>query len=239
MLDHAGGEVGFELHAPPRYRAGQKLPLVVAMHYRGGDVSTMRQMTRLDAKADKEGFLVAYPCCGSAENKGDVRAIVQHLIQRWNADPNRLYATGISAGAQTAVDLAVEAPGMFAAIAPVSGGFRSSIKADDPAYKPSRPVSMISFIGTEDFAADALEDGLDKWRRKLGCITGKTAWVDPGQTINRSPARCADGSEVIGYTISGMGHAWPGGAAGIGDPTVKLNTVDLIWAFFKAHPRRG
>ncbi|HEX7746199.1 MAG TPA: PHB depolymerase family esterase [Micromonosporaceae bacterium] len=240
VLDRDGSEVGFELHAPPRYRPGQKLPLVVAIHYRGGDVSKMRQMTRLDAKADKEGFLIAYPCCGSAEDDGDVRAMVEHLIQRWDADPHRVYATGMSAGAQTAVDLAVEAPGLFAAIAPVSGGFRSTVAADDPAYKPSRPVSVISFIGTEDFAADALENGLDKWRRKLGCVTGKPAGVDSGRTINRTAARCADGSEVVGYTISGMGHAWPGGTqAGPGDPTVKLNTVDLIWAFFKAHPRRG
>lgn len=239
-LELDGKEVGYELHAPPGYRQGQKLPLVVAIHYRGGDVASMRQMTRLDAKADKEGFLLAYPCCGIAEDAGAIRAIVEHLIQRWDADPGRVYATGISAGAQTAFDLAVEAPGMFAAIAPVSGGFRGSKAADDPAYKPSRPVSVISFIGSRDRAADALETGLDHWRRKVGCTAGKPAWVDPGRTINRTPARCADGSEVVGYTIAGMGHSWPGGTdAGLGDSTIKLNTVDLIWAFFKAHPRRG
>lgn len=240
VLDHDGKEVGYELHAPPGYRPGQKLPLLVAIHYRGGDVTSMRQMTRLDAKADKEDFLIAYPCCGIAEDVGAIRAIVEHLIQRWDADPGRVYATGISAGAQTAFNLAVEAPGMVAAIAPVSGGFRGSRAVDDPAYRPSRPVSVISFIGSRDRAADALETGLDHWRRKVGCTTGKAVWVDPGQTISRTPARCADGSEIVGYTISGMGHSWPGGAdAGLGDSTVKLNTVDLIWAFFKAHPRRG
>jgi polyhydroxybutyrate depolymerase len=239
VLDHAGNDVGYELHAPPGYRSGQKLPLVVAIHYRGGDVASMRQMTRLDAKADKEGFLIAYPCCGSEEDVEAIRAIVEHLIEAWDVHPRRVYATGISAGAQTAFGLAVEAPGVFAAIGAVSGGFRGSKAADDPSYKPSKPVSVVSFIGNRDRAADALEIGLAQWRRKVECTAGRTAWVDPGKTVNRTAARCRDGSEVVGYTITGMGHSWPGGTgAGLGDPTVRINAVDVIWDFFKAHPER-
>ncbi|NJP34921.1 hypothetical protein [Micromonospora thermarum] len=45
---------GYELHAPPGYQPGRKLPLVVAVHYRGADPAMMRRMTRLNAKADAE-----------------------------------------------------------------------------------------------------------------------------------------------------------------------------------------
>src|SRR5215218_9045925 len=70
-----GIERRYEVHAPAGYRPGVRLPLVVVMHYKDGSPTRMREMTKFDAKADKEGFLVAYPeglngamnaliCCG-------------------------------------------------------------------------------------------------------------------------------------------------------------------------------
>lgn len=238
-LNHAGAEVEYEVHAPAAFRTGKRLPLVVAIHHWGGDVESMRQMTRLDATADREGFLVAYPCCDTAYDVGVIRALVAHLVKAWHVDPDRVYATGMSAGAQTVVELAVEAPGVFAAIAPVSGGFRSSGPAVDAAAKPSRPVSVVSFVGSQDRAARAIGDGVDRWRDQLRCRRAPAAWVDPAKTISRTSARCADGSDVVVYVIEGMGHSWPGGAnVALGAPRVKLNATDLIWQFFSAHPRR-
>jgi polyhydroxybutyrate depolymerase len=238
-LDHAGTQVEYEVHAPPAFRPGKKLPLVVAVHYWGGDVETMRQMTRLDATADREGFLVAYPCCDSAYDVKPIRAIVAHLVAAWRADPDRVYATGMSAGAQTALDLAIDAPGVFAAVAPVSGGFLQTRGTDDSAYRPSRPVSLVSFFGSQDRAAPTIKAGLGRWREGLRCGTGPAVWVDAGKTISRTSTRCADGSDVVVYAITGMGHSWPGGAdVGLGAPRVKLNATDLIWEFFAAHRLR-
>jgi polyhydroxybutyrate depolymerase len=85
-----------------------------------------------------------------------------------------------------------------------------------------------------------LQAGLRSWYRKLGCKPGAAAAVDPGKTVHRTIARCADRSEVVSYVITGMGHSWPGGTdEGLGDPDTKINAVDVMWAVFKAHPRRA
>lgn len=246
-----GLERTYEVHAPPGYRPGHKLPLVVAIHHLRGDPVTMRQMTQFDAKADKEGFLVAYPngvdtafnaliCCSDNDDVGFIRAMVERLTRRWGADPARVYATGISQGADMSFRLAVEVPGMFAAIAPVSGGFLGERAEKDPTFKPSRPVSVVSFIGDRDRLNKRMQAGLRTWYRKLGCTPGATAPVDPGKTVNRTAATCADRSDVVSYFISGMGHSWPGGTEdGLGDPDTKINAVDVMWTFFKSHPRRS
>jgi polyhydroxybutyrate depolymerase len=245
-LDWAGVERTFEVHAPPSYRPGKPLPLVVVLHHRGGTPAVMREMTRFDAKADAEGFLVAYPvglqgamnamvCCGGNDDVGFVRSMVEHLTRVWGVDPARVYATGISNGADMTYRLAVDVPGMFAAIAPVSGGFIGS-KAKDPAFRPARPVSVVSFIGSNDRQADLLEWGLLDWHRKANCVAGPQVWADPGKTITRTVAPCADGTEVVGYSVLGMGHAWPGGVAvSLGDPEANINAVDVMWAFFSKH----
>ncbi|MER7460298.1 PHB depolymerase family esterase [Micromonospora sp. NPDC126480] len=238
ILALAGRPGGYELHAPPGYRPGQKLPLVVAVHYRGADPAMMRRMTRLDAKADAENFLVAYPCCGGNEDVGFIRAMVEHLVERWDADPSRVYATGMSAGATTSYRLAAEAPDLFAAVAPVSGGLLSG-RRPETTERPARAVSVLSIIGADDRTADALEIRLGQWRREYGCTDGAPVWVDKGRTVNRTTSTCPGGMEIVGYTVNGMGHRWPGGAeVGLGDPGAALNATDVIWDFFAGHPKR-
>jgi polyhydroxybutyrate depolymerase len=248
-MDWDGMNRTYELHAPPGYQPGQKLPLVVAMHHRGGTAATMREMTLLDAKADTEGFLVAYPngldnsfnaliCCGDNDDIGFIRSIVEHVTLVWGADADRVYATGISNGADMTFRLAVEAPGTFAAIAPVSGGFIGPRAQSEPSFKPSKPVSVVSFLGSNDRSIRVLEVGLASWYGKVGCTAGDTTWVDAGNTVNRTTASCTDQTEVVSYLINGMGHAWPGGTEeALGDPTTKINAVDVMWEFFELHPR--
>ncbi|MBF0476059.1 MAG: hypothetical protein HQK59_09540 [Deltaproteobacteria bacterium] len=51
-----------------------------------------------------------------------------------------------------------------------------------------------------------------------------------------------ESSEVVWYTIEGMGHTWPGGTHFlpeklIGKPSDKLKANDVIWEFFQKHPK--
>ena len=98
----------------------------------GADGKTIRELSGLDATADRERFLVAYPdgldgrwntvlCCHDTDDTGFVRALVDHARRRWGADPDRVYATGASNCAAMSYRLAAALPGVFAAIAPVSG----------------------------------------------------------------------------------------------------------------------
>ncbi|NUR70035.1 MAG: polyhydroxybutyrate depolymerase [Hamadaea sp.] len=244
-LDVGGQTRTAQAHAPAGYQPG--MPLVVAFHYYRSDVDVLRRMTRLDAKADQKGFVVVYPetiisgfnamdCCGDYDDVGFVKALVAHMIEVWQVDPRRVYATGISNGADMTFRMAVAAPGLFAAIAPVSGGFIGSRTAD-PAFKPAKPVSVVTFIGLLD-NADVFNGGLDIWRTRLGCKPSAKGVYAKGITWTRT--RCADGSEVVDYQIAGMEHRWPGGTeVGLGSPETKINAVDVMWDFFAAHPRRG
>lgn len=247
-----GEQRTYQVHAPPSYDPARRLPAVVAIHFRGGDPAALRQTTGLDALADRKGFLVVYPngapfgalnaliCCGSRDDVGYIKAIVNHMIDDWNADPDRIYATGLSIGADMTYRLAVEAPGVFAAIAPVSGGFIGPRATTDETFKPSTPVSVITFIGENDQASDTLLAGLQTWRRRLGCVTEASQTIDARRSVHRTTSGCADGSEVVAYLIEDMGHSWPGGAAGarLANPRTAIAATELMWEFFVDHPRQ-
>lgn len=134
------GERSYYLHVPPGDPATPR-PLLLAFHGGGGQAAGYREYSRLDAVADREGFVVAYPdgsgrlrrrlltwnagrCCGYAqrEDVDDVafaRALVDEIAGRVAIDRTRVYATGHSNGAMMSYRIAAEAPDLVAAIAPV------------------------------------------------------------------------------------------------------------------------
>lgn len=52
-------------------------------------------------------------------------------------------------------------------------------------------------------------------------------------------AQCAGGSAVELYTVTDVGHSWPGGAgdAGFGEHDSGLHATQVIWAFFTTRSR--
>ena len=139
-LEHGGQTRSYITHVPPQ--AGP-LPVVISLHGGGGHAAAQQEYSRMDALADREGFIVLYPngtgrlkgrlltwnaggCCGYAaannvDDVGFVAAALDHLAARASVDPKRVYATGLSNGAMMAYRLAAELPGRIAAIAPVAG----------------------------------------------------------------------------------------------------------------------
>ncbi|NMO49810.1 polyhydroxybutyrate depolymerase [Actinoplanes sp. TBRC 11911] len=244
-VNSGGQRRTFLLHAPPGYQPGQRLPLVVALHFFPGDGTGMQQLTGLDALADKENFLVAYPdglnagfnaliCCGTEDDVAFVTAVVEHARTTWNADPERVYATGISNGADMSFKLAVEASETFAAVGVISGGFAGP-NAAKPDYRPTTPVSVLTIVGRNDMYFDAFQEGLATWREKLKCTEGAKQ-AKPLYT--HTVARCGDGSVLEAYLMSDMGHSWPGAPKGqLADPDAGLTATEVIWRFFEAHHR--
>ncbi len=245
----SGKQRTYTVHAPPGYLPTRLTPVVIVMHDRGGSATTMQQMTGLDAKADQVGFLVVYLdgvdgafnaliCCGNEDDVGYVKALVAQLIRDWHADPDRVYLTGISNGGDMTFRLAVEVPGTFAAIAPVSGGFIGTRASSEASFAPRSPVSIITFIGARDRFAAAFTEGIQTWQSRIRCPRASSQALNGGQ-VTRTISRCPDGSEVVAYRVEPMSHAWPGGAAvGLGDPNAPINATDLLWQFFADHPRR-
>jgi polyhydroxybutyrate depolymerase len=72
------------------------------------------------------------------------RRLLDDIARDVRIDPKRVYATGMSNGAIMSYRLASELSDRIAAIAPVSGPMGT------PTCKPSRPVPVIHFHGTDD-----------------------------------------------------------------------------------------
>ncbi|GAB3870966.1 alpha/beta hydrolase family esterase [Dactylosporangium cerinum] len=248
----------FLLHVPASYDPARTVPVVVALHYRPGSGTAMRELTGLDAKADAEGFLVAYPegvggqfnafgCCGAQDDVGFVKAVAGRLVENWHADAGRIFLAGVSNGGDLSFRTAVEAPGVFAAIGVVSGGFAGG-RTEAADYKPTSPVSVVTLIGADDPQATTFRTGLDTWRGRLACSTpgaptskpaapSASPALDPG--VHLTTSHCLDGSDVDAYVIDGGAHAWFGATAGeLKDTAAKIKATDVLWAFFAAHPRQ-
>jgi polyhydroxybutyrate depolymerase len=167
-----------------------------------------------------------------------LRALTARLIADWRVDADRVYATGISNGADMSFRAAVEATGVFAAIGPVSGGLGGP-RVRAAGFAPARPVSVLTIIGDQDQYYEAFQAGLTTWRERLRCEPVKTPQKSEG-TVRRTSERCADGSDLEVHVVPGMGHSWPGAKAGqMAEPDAPIVATDVLWEFFAAHPRIG
>jgi polyhydroxybutyrate depolymerase len=165
-LAHGGRERSYVLHVPPG-RAAAPRPLLLAFHGGAGNGPGFQRYAGLDALADRDGWLVAYPngthrwftgrlltwnagdCCGFASDAGidDVGfalALIEDVGRLAPLDRSRTYATGHSNGAMMAYRLAAEAPERVAAIAPVAGAMAFD------AFAPRRPVPVLHIHSIDD-----------------------------------------------------------------------------------------
>lgn len=203
-------------------------------------------------------------CCGAAvtEKLDDValmKAIFKEVSGHLNVDLSRVYATGLSNGGYMSYRLACEASDIFVAVAPGAGaigmndiGGGTAASGDFATCKPSEPVSVLHLHGTADaLVRYALQKpSLDRIAMENGCMTSTRAATQPassGDTQCVSYEGCKEGVDVTGCTVMGGGHVWFGnatcgtGSAGacaiVGANSMSLNNTNVIWEFFKAHPR--
>jgi polyhydroxybutyrate depolymerase len=60
-LIHDGITRTYLLHVPPSYSAARRVPLVIGLHGYTATATAFEGQSGFSAKADQEGFLVAYP----------------------------------------------------------------------------------------------------------------------------------------------------------------------------------
>lgn len=165
-LPFQGEDRKYLVHLPPSYDPSVKMPLVVVLHGGGGDIGFAVRMFQFNAKADQEGFIVAYPngsgrlhdhvltwnvdaCCGYAkahhmDDIGFVREFLKTIESQYSIDTKRVYLAGFSNGAMMAYRLACEMPEQFAAFAVVSGAMNGKER------KPALPVAGMIIHGSAD-----------------------------------------------------------------------------------------
>ena len=210
--------------------------LVLAFHGGGQPARLFERITGLDALADREHFIVAYPDAferswadgrgeTSAEQQGvdDVgfaKAVVEDIARTHAVDRSRVFATGLSNGAILTHRLGCEAADTFAAIAPVIGAMAKRIR---PTCHPSGPITVVAIQGRADPSVpfegnDALESSRtteELWRSLNGCAPAVTSapmpvFVKDGTSVERRTyTNCRGHSDVVWYEIQGGGHRWP------------------------------
>lgn len=233
----------FRVHVPPGYVAGQPAPLVLMFHGGGGSGRQLQlRSARMDAVADREGFITVYPdgtgvlatwngglCCGRAVQDGVddvafVSALLDHLEGALCIDRRRVFASGMSNGAIMSHRLACELSERIAAIAPVAGTIGVSTCA------PARPVPVMQVHGTDDghvpwdggvgcgpagVAFVPVPVTMDGWRVRNGCGPGSSERFTEGNGRCSAFEGCA--APVVLCALEGGGHSWPGG-----EPTVSV-----------------
>ena len=247
------------LHIPPGLDSLNPVPVVFVFHGYTMSAAIMPIMSGFNDIADTDGFLVVYPngyarswnasgCCGAAVNKNiDDLAFVRQMLADLGTivpiDPKRIYASGFSNGAVFSYRLACEMSDTFAAIAPVSGWL-----VTDPC-QPQQPVSVVHVHGTKDsfegqtwtpgdvgttsttnIIVPSVEQAVATWAQLDGC-SGSAQVETQGVITHTVYSSCKAGTAVELYAIEGGAHAWPSLYA---FPTA---STQMIWDFFKAHPK--
>jgi polyhydroxybutyrate depolymerase len=188
-------------------------------------------------------------------NDGDVEFlayVIETMQARYGADPDRIYVTGFSNGASMTFRIGAELSDKVAAIAPVAGhlfvhghplarGLPTLyvIGRADPLELPAGGVLRIR---GESFEQPPIEQNLRQWRDLDRCDFAPSSDARSDGVEQIIFDDCA-GAEVVEYFIDDMGHVWPGGINRlptrlVGKESDKLNATDVIWAFFKSHPRQ-
>ena len=257
------GEVReYVLHVPRSFDPAKPTPLVISLHGAGSWPADQRDISRWDALADREGFMVVYPAGagrirsriwhadrgpGLARDVRFIADLIDTLQVAYNIDPARVYVNGLSNGAGMAFVLSCTLADRIAAVGLVA----SALLLPWDWCPEDRPMPVIAFHGTADpitpyhggttwVASMAFPDVptfVAAWARRNGCAaTPHDSMVAPDVTLRAyADADCDAG--VALYAVEDGGHAWPGGQPipewFAGPTSQSIDATRLMWAFFR------
>lgn len=229
------------VHVPSGYTGLTRIPLVLNLHGSGSTAAEQEAFSGMDATADADSFIVAYPQglirdgsgydwnvpgepliggrsvpVGAADDVTFLTDLVGVLEHRYCVETTNVYATGFSGGARTASQLACDASNVFAAVAPVSG-----LRYPTPC-PGTRAVPVIAFHGTADpvdpyggngqaYWTYSVPTAAHDWAQHNGCSSTPTTSQADPGVTLTSYSGCAEGGSVELYSITGEGHEWPDG----------------------------
>lgn len=199
-------------------------------------------------------------CCAAAmdnrvDDVGFISALIDTLVASGRADATRIYVTGMSNGGMMAHRLGRELSTKIAAIAPVVGavfGDEAPPRAPVPAFivvgatdavvpPDGGPLQLRGLLGGRSAAdrnvAPAMAQGT-YWATHNGCAAPAKTTTPAAETTTWSS--CTSGAPVVFHSVSGNGHAWPGGQAGrqgAAEPTTAFDASAEMWAFFSRQRR--
>ena len=254
-ITHAGQDRRAILRLPDAYDGG---PLPVLFHFPGlYEAPWMAEFFgRMADYAQTRGFIMITPehhgngwqgvpggaASPDVDDPGYVERLQDILVSRFNADPRRLYASGMSNGGFFTSKMACVNT-RFAAYAPVAGQL-----TDAASCHPGRKVPVLLVHGDADplVSYSTAPPAAEFWARNNGCSPAPVSTplpdLDPGDNttvVRHDYPDCPSDAPVVLYQIKGGGHNWPGGKPFLGPllggTTYDIDANRLIWEFVSRH----
>lgn len=261
------------VHLPNPLPDLKKVPLVLVFHGQLTDADGQQALSQFNHLANEKGFIAVYPA-GYQRSWNDgrkdtpsnrdgvrdvrfVRALLDHLEQRYPVDRRQVFALGMSSGGFFTQRLGCVMPGRFAAVASVAAVLpRTTAKR----CKPPVPLSVLIMMGTADPLVPyrggsfgrakvlSAKASIKLWRDAATCKRPRLrqlpdyAKQDGTRTRVVTADRCQAGVAVKLFTVQGGGHTWPGGRQYLPERDIGRTSRDFdagraIWAFFLTHRR--
>ena len=251
-MQSEGIERTYRLHIPENMP--ENGPLVIVLHGYGNP-----NPGNMNETADRHLFAACYPQ-GEKDSRGkacwnvgypfqhdmtvdDVEFLTQlvhQLQQKHGFSKQDVFCVGMSNGGEMCYQVAAQRPGLFAAVAPVSGLMMEWLYKSDNA---THPVSLFEIHGTEDRTSAWQGDPDNKggwgeympvplavhfWAAKNRCTVMQTDTIigkapNHRKIVKHRFSGGLNNSEVWLYEVIGGGHSW------FWDD---METGDELWNFF-------
>jgi polyhydroxybutyrate depolymerase len=264
-LTHDGIARTYLLHVPPGYSDGRRAPLVIGLHGYTSSSTSFERQSGLSDKADAEGFIVAYPdglaypwtasnpqawnagaiyetWTAGTDDVGFIDQMIELIRKHYSIDAARVYVTGHSNGSRMTYRVGYELACKIAAIAPHSGQM-----VYQSASRPGCPVPVLHLHALDDntvpyngatsddpntLAYPPVETLLGNWAALFACgVSPEVTTANSDYTVLRW--RCpGDNPAIELYRTNRGDHHW------FRADDSGLVATDVIWEFFRAHPKR-
>lgn len=207
-------------------------------------------------------FGFAYAFDNNVDDLDFIRTLKDKLKAKYPIDPDRIYATGLSNGAILCHFLAAQPHNRFAAIAPVVGTHGGQCLKTKKIITPVQPKTFVSVCiisglkdksvpvdgGLQKKSVDdprimlSVSDTLNFWAKANDCDPHYNSYYDEKLDSNVYTYKNTNASVTVkAYVIRNHGHAWPGSPEpthrGADVPAKQFPANEIIWEFFKQHPR--
>jgi poly(3-hydroxybutyrate) depolymerase len=183
--------------------------------------------------AAEVGTCVSPPATACPDDAGFLRQLITTLTSQYNVNPNQVFVTGFSSGAQMTERVGVEISDLVAAIAPTSGQLVGQ-QVPPPGLPQNfvAPVSVQEWHGTADtelppcnygttkysgitYTLDTVDDTYNYWVNQNQCTTQQTTQTlctngkaTAGLSGNVATGCSQNSVEVQFIWEAGAGHVW-------------------------------
>jgi polyhydroxybutyrate depolymerase len=275
-IEHQGTARHYLMHRPSDNAAVR--PVVMWLHGLRPPGWKNHTLAEVDAAADREGFVVVYPEALDrrwnypgqpdepvriqgivVDDVGFIRQLIDELVSRKIADPERIYVVGDSRGGLMSFELMCRLADKIAAAGPLITGMTDRQR---DGCKAVRPIPIFAVAGVNDpiqpydgWLTDvrrllSIPETMEFWRAQHGC-TGQTRRLLPHRNqadLTRIAlwewTGCRTPNAVKLYRVAGGGHqvpsftpAPPEWVREAGLQNQDIETIDEFWKFSKQFSR--